>query len=173
MTPFSLHNCCNPPRHALNQILTHLWLYLVPFHLYSLPQLQNATRCPFILPQPLLQVIPKVFNGVQVRRLCWPQEDLDILGFKIIGGHLGPVFGVTILLEDDGGGILAIEGKAFLEFILQDLGVEICIQLPPIACSPTSSEIHHQTSQSPSPTCHSAPPQPSSIPISSHLTPDD
>ena len=38
-------------------------------------------------------------------------------------GHPTPVLGVTILLEDDGGGVFAILGKTFLQFILQNAGV--------------------------------------------------
>ena len=72
MTSLGLYHCCNSSRHTFNQILTHLWLYLVLFHLYSLPQLQNPTRCPFILSQPHFQVSPQVLNGIEVRRLCWP-----------------------------------------------------------------------------------------------------
>src|SRR4051794_12499009 len=50
--------------------------------------------------------------------------------FKPSGGLLGLVFGIIILLKDDGGGIFAIVGKAFLEFILQDLGIKLSIHLP-------------------------------------------
>src|SRR5204862_969123 len=42
--------------------------------------------------------------------------------------------------EDDSGGILAIEGKGFLEFILQDLGVKLPSIFPSILhANPTPS----------------------------------
>ena len=72
MTTLCFDHCCNPPRHTFNQILTHLWLYFLPFHLHPLPQLQYPCRCPLILSQLPLEVIPQVFNGIEVRRLCRP-----------------------------------------------------------------------------------------------------
>src|SRR3954451_2849875 len=71
--------------------------------------------------------------------------------FKPSHGHLGLVLGVIVLLEDDSGGILAIEGKGFLEFILQDLGVKLPIHLPiNLACKsnslPQHAASHHQRS---------------------------
>src|SRR5215471_10001124 len=149
MTTLCLYHCCNSPRHTFNQILTHLWLYLLPFHLHPLPQLQYPYRCPLILPQLPLQVIPQVFNGIEVRGLCRPWYNLESMVFKPSGGLLGLVFGVIVLLEGDGGGIFSIEGKTFLEFILQDLGVKLPIH-PPInlACIshplPQHTAPHHQ-----------------------------
>jgi hypothetical protein len=37
------------------------------------------------------------------------------------------VFWVIVLLKEDAGGVFVIIGKAFLEFILQDLGIELLI----------------------------------------------
>ena len=39
---FGLDHCLNPPRHALNQLLTLLSWYLLPFLLNPLPQLMNS-----------------------------------------------------------------------------------------------------------------------------------
>src|SRR3954462_13753665 len=97
---------------------------------------------------------------------------------KPSSGFIALVFGVIVLLEDDAGGILVMEGKAFLKFILHDLGVELPIYLPINLASipnslPQHTAPHHQGStpifESPAPTCHLGPPLPSSTPISSHL----
>src|SRR5262249_24097629 len=111
----------------------------------------DPTRCPFILSQPHLQVSPKVFNWIEVRRLSWPWKDLVSMLFKPSCGPLGLVLWVIVLLKDDAGGIFAIECKAFLEFILQDIVVEFSIN-PPInlACIsnslPQHAAPHHQRS---------------------------
>src|SRR5256885_17221947 len=73
--------------------------------------------------------------------------------FKPIGGPLRLVLGIIVLLKDDGGGVFAIVGKAFLEFILQDLGIELPIHLSiNLACIPNSlpqhAAPHHQRSTS-------------------------
>src|SRR5882724_805612 len=73
--------------------------------------------------------------------------------FKPVSGLMGLVLWVIVLLEDDPGGIFVIVGNTVLEFILQDLGVELCIH-PPInlACIPNSLPQHaapdHQRSSS-------------------------
>src|SRR5436190_10630668 len=71
--------------------------------------------------------------------------------FKPSAGLLGLVFRIIILLKDDTGGVFAIVDKAFLEFILQDLGVKLPIHLPiNLAAIPNSfpqhAAPHHQRS---------------------------
>ncbi len=71
--------------------------------------------------------------------------------FKPSGGLLGLVLGIIVLLKDDAGGVFAIVGKAFLEFILQDLGVELPIHLSINLASksnslPQHAAPHHQRS---------------------------
>src|SRR3954454_18027334 len=67
-----LQHSCNPPRHTLNQILTHLCINLVPLLFYPLPQLQYPLWCNFMLSQLSLQMSPQMFNEVEGCRLGWP-----------------------------------------------------------------------------------------------------
>jgi hypothetical protein len=93
----SLQHSCKPPRHTPNQILTHLCINLVPLLLHPLPQLQYPFWFNLILPQPPLDMIPQVFNGVEIWRLCWPWEDIEIIILKPTLGLLAGMFGVIIL----------------------------------------------------------------------------
>jgi hypothetical protein len=45
---------------------------LAPFRLYTLPKLQHALRRTLILIELSLQMIPQMFNGVQIGRLQGP-----------------------------------------------------------------------------------------------------
>src|ERR1700731_1278101 len=72
MAPFGLQHSFNPSRHALNQVLTHCSVNLVPLFLHPLPQLQYSSSCFFILSKPPLEVIPQMFNRIEVWGLCWP-----------------------------------------------------------------------------------------------------
>ena len=60
---FCSKHCLNPSRHALNQLLTLLSWYLLPFHLTPLPQLMNPIRRVFILCKPPLEITPEMFKG--------------------------------------------------------------------------------------------------------------
>ena len=76
---FGLDYCLNPPRHALNQLMTLLSWYLLPFLLNPFLQLMNPIRRVFILCQPPLEITPAMFNGAKVRRLCRPYHSPKIL----------------------------------------------------------------------------------------------
>src|SRR5215471_17420893 len=126
-------------------------------------------------------MIPQVFNGIEVWRLCWPQEDIKIMVFKPSLGLLAGVLGVIVLLEDDITCRFPIIAKAGLKVLLQNLDVKVPIH-PPINLAGIARSIpqhaapdHHrsppQTSEYPAPAYHSSPPQPFSTAISSHLTP--
>jgi hypothetical protein len=144
-------HCLNPSRHTLNQPLTYICINLVPFLLHPLPQLLYPTWCPLILPQLPLQMIPQVFNGIEVWRLCWPREDPETIVLKPTLGLLAGVLGVIVLLEDDITCGFAKVSDAFLKVLLQDLEVEVPIH-PPInfACIlntiPQHAAPHHQRS---------------------------
>ena len=44
--------------------------------------------------------IPKVFYWVQVRRLCWPFQPLNLLIFQKFSNYFCLMFGVVVILED-------------------------------------------------------------------------
>ena len=60
----------------------------------------------FILCKPPLEMTPKILNGIEVWRLCWPLHDIKIMVFEPAAGLLASVLGVVILLKND---ILMIE----------------------------------------------------------------
>src|SRR3954466_2631159 len=92
---------------------------------------------------------PEVFSRVEVWRLGWPKHDNVFMVFKPLGGLLGLVFGVIILLKNNISHLLTPILKTLLEFILQNLSVELCIHIPPLPMSytPTSSRTLLQTSE--------------------------
>jgi hypothetical protein len=49
-------------------------------------------RWSFILTKLAFEVFPKVFNGIEVRRLSWPRYYLNIIVLKPLFGLLGGVF---------------------------------------------------------------------------------
>src|SRR4051794_38573561 len=96
---------------------------------------------------------PEVFNRVEVWRLGWPKHNNVFLVFKPLGGLLGLVFGVIILLKNNIGHLLTPILKTLLEFILQNLSVELCIHSPiNLAPYPTPShDIHPHIIKDPPP----------------------
>ena len=67
LASFGLYHCLYPSGHALNQISTHLHWYFVPFHLNPLPKLMNTSSRDLICIELPLEVVPQMFNRVQVR----------------------------------------------------------------------------------------------------------
>src|SRR5258706_1737618 len=65
--PFGLYHSLCPSGHALNQISTHLLWYFFPFHLHPVPKLMYTSRRDLICIELLLEVLPQVFNRVEVR----------------------------------------------------------------------------------------------------------
>ena len=98
MASLGLYYCSNPSWHTFNQFLTHLWLYLSPFLYNSLPHLPNSLGWCFILRKLFFEVLPEVFNGVKVWRLCRPVQKSDIVVFHPLLGLLWGVFGVIVWL---------------------------------------------------------------------------
>src|SRR5215471_19563547 len=75
-------------------------------------------------------MIPQVFNGIEVWRLCWPQEDTEIMVSKPSLGLFAGVLGVIVLLEDDITCRFPIIVKAGLKVLLQNLKIKVPIHLP-------------------------------------------
>jgi hypothetical protein len=101
IAPFCFDHCCKPSRHTFNQFLTLLFWNLLPQLLYSVPKFTNTTCRFFKLLQPPVEIIPKVFNGTKVWRLCRPLEDCKVMVFKPFLGPLASVLGVIFLLENN------------------------------------------------------------------------
>ena len=107
----------------------------------------------FIGCKPLLKLLPKMLNKIEVWGLCWPVHNLDFVVLKPGFSLFASMFRVIILLEDD---ILVpflevLDG--LLEFILQNANIKVSIHpaLNPsgIANSfPTHTAPHHQGSTS-------------------------
>src|ERR1700677_954494 len=119
--PFGLIQSLNPPRHTFYQVLTHLRLYLIPLLLHPLPKLMNTLRRVFIVRKLLFDMSPKMFNGVQVRRLCWPYHHIIIMVRKPLGSLLAGVLGVIILLKNNISRIFPIILQASLKILIQNL----------------------------------------------------
>ena len=76
IAPLDLHHSCNPPRHALNQILAYCCINLVPLLFHPSSKFEYSLRVPFVLLQPSVGMISQVFNGIKVR---WFQTMLNHL----------------------------------------------------------------------------------------------
>ena len=63
------------------------------------PQFMHPLRWSFILIKLAFEVLSKVFNGIEVRRLGWPGYYLNIIVFKLLVGLLGGVFSIIVLLK--------------------------------------------------------------------------
>src|SRR5258707_11379663 len=83
----------------------------------------------FIFLKFALDIIPEVFNGVQIRRLSWPPEYLNIIIFKPLFGPFGGVFGVIVLLKVSLSILHLQLFKAFQHSMVQNLTVLLCIHL--------------------------------------------
>ena len=129
--PPLLYHCSYPPRHTLHQIPANISRNLVPFLLCPLPKLQNPLRWCFIICKPSLEVMPKMFNGIEVRRLCRPLHDSHLMLFKPVLGFLAGVLGVIVLLKNDVLRIFTKPVNAFEQIILQNVHIELTIH-PPI-----------------------------------------
>ena len=95
------NHCCKPSRHAFNQFLTLLSWNLLPQLLDYVPKFTNTTCRFFKLLWPPLKIIPKVFNGTKVWRLCMPLGDCKFMVFKPSLCLLAGDFGVIVLLADN------------------------------------------------------------------------
>src|SRR5215212_4717342 len=97
-------------------------------------------------------MIPQLFNGIDVWRLCWPQKDIETMVFKPGLGLLAGVLEVIILLEDNITYRYPIIAKAGLKILLQNLGVKIPIHYPinhasiPKSIPQHAASDHHRSS---------------------------
>ena len=57
--------------------------------------MHTMRRC-FILPKFLLEVLPEMFNMVEIRGLGWPPKDIKVVVLKPLVSPLGVVFGVIV-----------------------------------------------------------------------------
>src|SRR6266568_4456651 len=80
-----------------------------------------------IFSQLLLEVMPEVFNGIEVSRLRRPHHNLHTTVSKPIHGQLALVFRVIILLEDNIPWLLLVILEGFLQFIFQNAYIELGI----------------------------------------------
>ena len=101
MGSFGLDNCFNLSRHTFYPFLTLFLINVSPLLHYSFPQLVNSCRSTFITWEGSLEVIPGMFNGTKVWRLCSPVQKLDFLFFKPFLGSSRGMLGIIILLKDN------------------------------------------------------------------------
>src|SRR5258708_29672452 len=70
-----------------------------------------------------------MLNGIEIKGLWGPHHDLKSMVFQPGFGLFASMLGVIILLEDHPLGIFAPITEAFLELILQDTHIEVCIHI--------------------------------------------
>ena len=95
------HNCFNPSRHTFYPFLTLFLINVSPLLHYSFPQLVNSYRSTFITWKTSLEVVPGVFNGTKIWRLCRPVQKLDFLVFKLFLGSSRGMLRIIVLLKDN------------------------------------------------------------------------
>ena len=99
MPSFCFENSSNPSWHAFYELLTSFWGY----------------------------IYPQMFNGVNVRGLGRPAENFNFIILKPLISSFGCMFGVIVLLKDPFTLWHVQVFKAFLQYILQNLTVLLCI----------------------------------------------
>ena len=101
ISSFGLDNCFNPSRHTFYPFLTLFLINISPLLHYFFLQLVNSCKSTFITWEAFLEVIPGIFNGTKVWRLCRPVQKLDFLFFKSFLGSSRGILGIIILLKDN------------------------------------------------------------------------
>src|SRR5262245_62060033 len=74
-------------------------------------------------------MIPEVFDGVNVWRLCWPWKEIDSIGFEPVLGPFASVLWVVIFLEDDILLGFSIIFDAGAHVVFQNLDVKLPVHL--------------------------------------------
>ena len=94
------NNCFNPWRHTSDQVLANLLRYFLPNLWCTLPILCCTSCVVRIFTQLPFQVLPEVFNGVEIWGLCRPKEVSPILLCEALGGQisLGKLGGVLWII---------------------------------------------------------------------------
>src|SRR5699024_5477583 len=121
----------------------------VPLSLDSLLELVDTLRLCFVTVEPSLQVVPQVFDWIEVRSLCRPLQDLNpvILEPPTCLGE--GMFGIVVLLEDDLPPLKAVVVKSHKRLVVQDAAVKVGIHpsvYPTRVADPSGSHAspHHQ-----------------------------
>jgi hypothetical protein len=99
MTTTRGQHCSAPPRHRLNQISHIVSWYCSPFLLQHLAELIEGLRWRLSLAHTFIQLIPKVFNGIQVRRFGRPWKYIDVILLKVVHCYTRCVWPSVVLLE--------------------------------------------------------------------------
>ena len=82
MTTFCPYNCLNSPWHTFYEVLTCFWWNVIPLLTNPVPQFMHPFRWSFILIKLVFEVLPKVFNWIEVRRLGWLGYCYELLFFS-------------------------------------------------------------------------------------------
>ena len=97
------------------------------------------------------EVLPEVLNGIEVWRLCWPWQNLNVVVFEPLFGLFAGMLGVIVLLEDSVRGSFAKMTDAVHHVFVQNGCVEVSIHPaihpaaipdPCLCCAPSN---HQQT----------------------------
>ena len=99
MTTTRGQHCSAPPRHRLNQICYIVSWYCSPFLLQHLAKLIEGLRCRLSLAHMFIQLIPQVFNGIQVRRFGRPWKHIDVALLMVVHCYTRCVWTSVVLLE--------------------------------------------------------------------------
>ena len=93
------------------------------------------------------ELTPEMFNGIEVRRLCWPNHSSKILLSQLLFNLFASILGVIVLLKDDVSRIYTIMLQSIEQLILQNLKVMVSIHptinLGSIANSLSSHTLPH------------------------------
>ena len=121
MTTTRGQHCSAPPRHRLNQICYIVSWYCSPVLLQHLAKLIEGLRCickickiylktlthiykcnkrcRLSLAHMFIQLIPQVFNGIQVRRFGRPWKHIDVALLMVVHCYTRCVWTSVVLLE--------------------------------------------------------------------------
>ena len=75
-------NSLYPSRHAFYKVLADLWSNFIPLLYHSLPQFMDSFGWCIVLLKVTFEMMPEVFNRIQVKRLSRPLQYLNIIVFK-------------------------------------------------------------------------------------------
>ena len=103
----------------------------------------------FIGCKPLLKLLPKMLNRIEIRGLSWPLHNLDSVVLEPGLSLFASVFGVIILLKDETLAPFLKVLDRLLELILQNANIKVSIHpaLNPSSIAnsfPTYTASHHQ-----------------------------
>src|SRR5277367_5172447 len=82
---------------------------------------------------------PEMFYGVDVRGLCWPDHNINVVVFKPLGCLVGGVLGVIVLLKNPLPLYHLQLFKTFYHSLIQNFTVLLCIHDPLNLCEHSHS----------------------------------